>query len=801
MKYTLIIAGGIAACLCAGPVARAQSTEGKPAEDTIVLNPFLVQTKADEGYISSSATAVGRISQQLENIPQQVDIINSAFIKELQPSSFQDILNYDSGVDYSNSQFNGSSPLVRGFSTPIPLRNGVEMGLNGPSQFGNYLGLEAIEQVEIVKGAAAVLYGPSQPGGVVNYVTKSPQFTQSGSADVTLFNRGGSRASLDLTGPLPLKDSTGRSELAYRLVLTDEGRELYQINNQSLQRQVLYGAVTYQPFRDLTIDANYEYDHEKVGFFNSLVMPQATINALANGSLSPSQAPVPYSLFPVSWTFNDTGTFLDEHDEYGQLDAVFHHDFGAFGNWTFRVNYILSQTALFRQLDDIAAGYFPQAVTAANIGQTVNYTQTVTAADVAAGRLWVPARYARQINTPPIASLDTQWDLTGLVTTGPIKHTVLVGSSQNLGVDYRSGIAGVDQVERDAFTGAAGTVNAIWVNSPDLRPMSNIDWNGPLVTSISKSATGVQYNNSIKFGIPWFTLPRGGNYDKDLYAFDAASLLDDKLQISGGIRYDDVSQAVNGNQYTESRSTFRAGVVCKLLPSLQLYALHSESFLPNAAAISAAFGYFVSPQTGLQNEVGIRMPLMDKRVDIEASFYKITSNNIVQTNPFNNGTPASMYVFVPGVTNKGVDLTARINLLGGTQLIATASHYDLVQQGGPAQIAAGTPTFPVTDVPSNQAGVWLRYVPQLDSLKDFAADIGYRYVGRRGGGGIGSPPAFYLNGYGIVDLGLSYTRGRWSVRANAHNLFDVYAIQEATATSRLYPVEPLQETVAVSVKF
>ncbi|MCX6934218.1 MAG: hypothetical protein NTZ29_16290 [Verrucomicrobia bacterium] len=102
-------------------------------------------------------------------------------------------------------------------------------------------------------------------------------------------------------------------------------------------------------------------------------------------------------------------------------------------------------------LTDIVGGNFPQPVTAAVLGRTVNFTQTVSAADVSAGRLWIPARYIRQLNTFPSANLNTQWDLTGKFTTGPAKHTFLLGTDADLGSNLKSGIPGVGGIEKQAY--------------------------------------------------------------------------------------------------------------------------------------------------------------------------------------------------------------------------------------------------------------------------------------------------------------------------------------------------------------
>ena len=796
--------------------AFAQTAAPKAESDAVVLNPFVVSTSANEGYVSTSAAALGRVTQQLENIPQRVSIYNAAFLQDIKLTSFQDALRYDSNTNFSNSQFNGAAGLIRGFAAQNPLRNGV--GGLATSQ-GNPLGVEAIEQVEVVKGAAAVLYGPSQPGGVINYVTKRPQFRRQSAVETQFFARGGYKVALDSTGALPVKSADGRSVLAYRVVAVHEDRSLYQINDQNLNRDVLYGALTYQPFQNLAIDAQVQNDRQKASFFNSSLMPQAVVTGLANGSIQPKQTPLPYAVFPggAKWTYQDTFGYAEQHDKYAQVSAVLNRDFGRLGAWALRAHYTWSESALFRVLNDIQGGNFPQPVTAANIGRTVNFTQTVSAADVTANRLWIPARLARQINDFPRSSLNTQWDLTGKFTTGPAKHTFLIGTDADLGFNAKSGIPGVAATDKQAFTGANGNVNAIWVDSPDLRPISNINWNDirnpatnptGVVTTNFTNSTGRRpdLNDNMRFGVPWLTIPRGGNYNKNFYLFDAISLLDDRLQLSLGARYDKIGQFLAPTQFTTSQWTYRYGAVYKITPLVSVFALHNESFLPNQVAASQAFGFFVTPQQGKQDEAGLRLSLFNKRVLLSASAYKISTTNVVQNNPFGNvgvvpPVPSNNFAFVPGISNRGYDLDATINLSRDSQLIVSYARYDIKNAAGPVQLAQGIREFPVNNVPSDQFALWGNYGVPLPALRGLSLRAGYRYVGSRPAGGIGALPALYLDGYGIADAGIGYVRGRWSFNLLTRNVFDTYAFRLASSTSRLFPEEPRETSLSISAKF
>jgi iron complex outermembrane recepter protein len=72
----------------------------------------------------------------------------------------------------STAAFAGAGDVsIRGFSTS---RGGnFRDGLRSDSYI-SFTPIGAIEQVEVLKGPASVLFGALEPGGVINYVTRKP---------------------------------------------------------------------------------------------------------------------------------------------------------------------------------------------------------------------------------------------------------------------------------------------------------------------------------------------------------------------------------------------------------------------------------------------------------------------------------------------------------------------------------------------------------------------------------------------------------------------------------------------------
>lgn len=59
-----------------------------------------------------------------------------------------------------------------------------------------------IQRLEVLKGPASVLYGRSQPGGIINILTKQPQAERYASIDQIIGNYNYYRTMIDITGPL-----------------------------------------------------------------------------------------------------------------------------------------------------------------------------------------------------------------------------------------------------------------------------------------------------------------------------------------------------------------------------------------------------------------------------------------------------------------------------------------------------------------------------------------------------------------------------------------------------------------------
>ena len=174
----------------AAPAARpAATTAPAPArsgvattateEGVIVLSPFQVNTEKDYGYLKTNSATATRIGTEIQKVPLSISVISEEFLKDANFADIQDVLRYQSssagdtrmGILQPGNGFTPSGNLsLRGFPINSRLRNGL-------LRFNAY-SLDNVDRVEVIKGPAAIFFGQAFPGGVINYVTKQPQFAK-----------------------------------------------------------------------------------------------------------------------------------------------------------------------------------------------------------------------------------------------------------------------------------------------------------------------------------------------------------------------------------------------------------------------------------------------------------------------------------------------------------------------------------------------------------------------------------------------------------------------------------------------
>lgn len=139
--------------------------------------------------------------------PQSVSIITRQQFEEQGATSVRQAVSYTPGV-YSN-QIGASNRfdyiVLRGFSDGS-LDNVYLDGLKMMGDTNSHSSLVVdpwfLEDIEVVRGPASVLYGRSSPGGIVALTSRKPAFDVGGEVKLFAGNHNQRGAAFDVTGPL-----------------------------------------------------------------------------------------------------------------------------------------------------------------------------------------------------------------------------------------------------------------------------------------------------------------------------------------------------------------------------------------------------------------------------------------------------------------------------------------------------------------------------------------------------------------------------------------------------------------------
>ncbi len=152
------------------------------AETEKTLNTVNVTatSEAPEGYLATK-TRVGKVAQDPHDIPQAITTVSRTLMEEQEANSLREALRNVSGLSFNAAEGgrSGDNMMLRGFYTF------GDMYLDGIRDTAQY-NRETFntEQVDVLRGAAAMLFGRGQAGGVINQVSKAPQLYSVNKAEI-----------------------------------------------------------------------------------------------------------------------------------------------------------------------------------------------------------------------------------------------------------------------------------------------------------------------------------------------------------------------------------------------------------------------------------------------------------------------------------------------------------------------------------------------------------------------------------------------------------------------------------------
>lgn len=339
--------------------------------------------RGDPAAYSVPDASVGtKTDTPIMQTPLSIQVVPQQVLRDQQVVTLDQALQNVSAVSTAANGGLQQCYLIRGFYTCNYYLDGVRVNnFWSPPQRD----MADIQQVEVLKGPASILYGRLEPGGLIELDTKQPQIVPYYSVEQQVGSYGFYRTVMDMTGPV-----TSDNNLLYRVIAayqTNESFREFDHNNHIFLAPRLHWA----PTEDTQANLYLEFLHDR----SSADLGIPVINNYI--------APVPISR------------------NYGAPDSLANtnYDVRAGLNWTHAFN---PDWKLTQRFDADFRGLGGQTVVPLPPDCTVLFCQI-----------------SRIINANPgLKTQDyyTSLELTGHVDTFGVAHTLLVGGDYDLNHTY-----------------------------------------------------------------------------------------------------------------------------------------------------------------------------------------------------------------------------------------------------------------------------------------------------------------------------------------------------------------------------
>lgn len=489
--------------------------------------------------------------------------------------------------------------------------------------FGSYNNtrphIYTIEQVEILKGPASVLYGQGSPGGLVNVVSKLPEADH---IDEVVLQYGGfdhKQAAADLGGTIG-----GSDNWLYRVIGVYRDSDT-QVDFAEDDIRVLAPSITWRPVEgtNITLLANIQENDSEAGA--QFVPIDGTLRPAANGEFIDSEDFFGEPSFDRYITESRSLTVLADHviNDVWTLDVT--------ARWT-------DGEADYRQAWPSFIG-----------GDRYVYNP--------GGGLYrggmVPRTFYASDAWSEQYAMDTR--LRAEFDTGGWGHDLMLGL-QYQDVTTENDFANAYALGYDFVTGGPDATygDRFWINLFD-------------------PAYGNVPSDSIMDGF-FVDGPEADTRDRGIYVNDQLS--HGRWRLTAGLRYDDIRTDDGSTVQRDDALSASVGALYAFDNGLAPYASYAESFEP-VVGVDNVTQESLEPQEGRQYEVGLKYQPAGYRTQVTVGLFDIEQSNL----PTPNSLPAASSQQEGVAEIRGAEVEA-ISRLGDFTLEVNASRLDTENADG-----------------------------------------------------------------------------------------------------------------------
>ena len=274
-----------------------------------------------------------------------------------------------------------------------------------------------------------------------------------------------------------------------------------------------------------------------------------------------------------------------------------------------------------------------------------------------------------------------------------------------------------------------------------------------------------------------------------------------------GARYDvfkqqtDFDRKFSALSRTDKKFSPRAGLVWQPSDAVSYYVSYSKSFQPSAEAFAlSASNTGAEPEITQNKEIGVKLDLLDGRMNVTGALFNLERTNIKNTDPTN----PSRQINVGTQRTNGFELTTNGRLPGRWDVSAGYAWLDGRMTKSLA--STGSLQLPTAAIPAQ--GQVAPLTPRNSAFLWGMKDLGH---GLRAGGGVNYVGARFtsltnqvtLPAYTTFDAALQYTLGQWDVDVNIKNLTNrkYYGSAHGSNDNLILPGSPRSLQVTLRTHF
>ncbi|HEX4151741.1 MAG TPA: TonB-dependent siderophore receptor [Steroidobacteraceae bacterium] len=254
-KATYLLLAGISAVGTGFACADEGSPPQSSASQTTLPRITVIGTQvAENNYRVDKLDSIGPLgTTSIQDTPYTIEVLPLDLIQNSQAVNFKDVSKYLPLVAYQEQQ---GPDILRPQTRGMQGGNFQNSKIDGMTMFITVAtAMEQFQQIEVLSGLSASQYGPANPSGMFNFVSKRPTQNDLHEVDVTYNSNSIATTHLDFGGPIDKNDV-----FSYRLNALYGGGGAWV--DDSHQRRALGDlGVDVRPFERTVLELNYTDYH------------------------------------------------------------------------------------------------------------------------------------------------------------------------------------------------------------------------------------------------------------------------------------------------------------------------------------------------------------------------------------------------------------------------------------------------------------------------------------------------------------------------------------------------------------